>query len=147
MKKLFYLFAYVLMIVAIPACSPDTNDDNLPAEEKIIGSWIQRHVKFTEKVDGKVINSGSANVSAEIAWVWRFNEDGSFVTTNEGESQHGTWTIESNKLTMNYNSGGGADVCTIKSLSKSRLIVNGVSNGGSTANAQVFIEYTFVKQK
>ena len=146
MKKLFYLLACALMVVAIPACSPDGDDDNLPSEGKLIGSWKQTHAKFTEKVDGNVVNSGSINVPAEAAWFWTFNEDGSFVMTIEGDSEHGTWSIEQNKLTINHNEGGD-DVCTIKSLSKSKLVINAVSNDGSSANALVYLEYTFVKQK
>jgi hypothetical protein len=94
MRKLVYLF---ILVFSFLSCTSDDGDKTIDSE--LIGTW-----KMTEAF----ISSGGPQywVDVENGEDFEFFENGMFSSTRFSECTTGTFSVEQNKLVLQYNCNG-----------------------------------------
>ena len=133
MKKLFFCAAALLAAISFAACSDD-DEPNLPiAPGTIAGTWQITHEKgYCIYDDGE--ESGKETWSDDYPdedgfyWTRVFDQNGSCVETyyETGKklgSEHYTYSISGNVLTLTYSGEDEAEEYEIKKLIESQLVL------------------------
>lgn len=98
MKKLLKLGMISCFVLTLFGCSND--DENIKDENSIVGTWKLIEV-YNDPGDG----SGSWN-SIENGYTYNFSVNGEFTSTRFSECSSGNYSINSNKLTLDFDCDG-----------------------------------------
>ncbi len=98
MKKLLKLGPISCFILAILGCSND--DENIKEENSIVGTWKLIEI-YNDTGDG----SASWD-SVENGYTYSFSLNGEFTSTRFSECSTGNYSMNSNKLTLDFNCDG-----------------------------------------
>ena len=123
MKKINYYFAMLLMItlpVLLTSCEKKLSDD-APFEKLIVGKWDCTRMDWEMKYQGEE-EIGSDYYDTED-WTWEF--DGNKINMYmEGEYEEAhRYEIEDNKLYTEYATNLMAQYFKIKTLNKTKLVL------------------------
>ena len=91
MKKLIFILT---TLISLSSCHIDDNDNS------IIGTWYLIEIYSS---DG---GSNAQWTSATNSYIYQFMENGSFISNRFSECTTGTYTIENDKLILNFGCEG-----------------------------------------
>ena len=98
MKKFLKLGMIFCILLTIFACSND--DENVKEENWIVGTWKLIEI-YTDPGDG----IGSWN-SVQNGYTYNFSVNGEFTSTRFSECSSGTYSINSDELTLDFDCDG-----------------------------------------
>lgn len=132
MKKLFFRAAALLAAISFSACS-DNDDTNLPiTPDTIAGTWQITHeqgwcIYDDGEESGKETWSDDYPMEDGYYWTLTFDKNGACVKTEHDSgkfySEHYTYSISGNVLTLNYSGEDEAEEYEIKKLTESQLVL------------------------
>lgn len=140
MKKLFFCAAALLAAISFAACSDD-DDTKLPiTPDTIAGTWQITHEQgYCIYDDGE--ESGKETWSDDYPdedgyyWTLTFDKNGTCVKTNynsgKSYSEHYTYSISGNKITVKDTQYQESETCEIKKLTESQLVLVSTYKGES----------------
>lgn len=99
MPKILTLILISIFAVALMGCSND-DDNGIPHDGSIVGTW-----KLVETYSNPGADPGEWN-SVDDGYIYTFSADGTFTSTRFTECEYGTYTIESDLLTLDFGCDG-----------------------------------------
>ncbi len=127
MKKLFlFIVTVIFAAVSFSACSDDDKGDN-SAPSKIVGTWELAHIYYEDDYVGEdYIEEDYDVVQGDIEWnMLVFKADGTFMDKYDDNRDTGSYSIEENKIMMEYDNGDW-EIMTIKTISSKTLVLEQV---------------------
>lgn len=88
----------IVIILSIIGCNKE--DDNTEQEKSIVGNW-----QLIEIYSNPGAGSGNWN-SVENGYTYSFSANGEFTSTRFSECSTGTYSIESNELSLDFDCDG-----------------------------------------
>lgn len=116
--RMFFFAAILISASFVVSCDDDDDDRGIGT---VAGKWIGTKSELSVTVDGI---PPFDEVDDDFAGEVEFKEDGTAVYKEDGETVQGTWSQNSNKLTLSVNGAAGEDLSgtyTIQELSSTRL--------------------------
>lgn len=117
MIKKFTLIALVAVVATLFACKKDKAEKNT---DRLEGSWAMENVLEVTYENGKEIDRDE---DEGYGLVLEFKSDGTGSSTYDSRSSSFKWVATDTQLKITYNDDRGDQVNTIKSLTKTELVL------------------------
>ena len=141
MIKRFTLIALVAVVATLFACKKDKAEKNT---DRLVGKWNMNHTLEVLYENGKEIDRDEDDGQGQTV---EFKSDGTGVSSYDDGSENFKWSATATELKITEESDSEADVYTIKSLSKTELVLveEYVEVEGNTTYREV-VETKFTKK-